>query len=87
MKLHGPFNRHVAANLDQQMHMIGHHDEIMELEFARRHIGAQHINQQRRITFRVEQGLDRPSKSEPELVLVQGRPRLTGEVQKEIVRI
>jgi len=32
--LHGLFNSHVIDNLDQKMDVIGHDNEIMQLEFA-----------------------------------------------------
>jgi hypothetical protein len=54
-ELHGPFDRHLAANCDQ-MRMVRHHDEMMELEFARPRIGTQHVNEQHCIAFRLEQG-------------------------------
>jgi len=33
-ELHGLFNSHVIGNLDQKMDVIGHDNEIMQLEFA-----------------------------------------------------
>ena len=33
-ELHGLFDRHVAGHLDQEVNVIGHDNEIMQLEFA-----------------------------------------------------
>src|ERR1039457_2059355 len=38
------------------MHMVWHDYEIMQLEFSRRHIRSQHVDEQRRVPLRLQQG-------------------------------
>ena len=42
-----------CVDRNEQMHMIGHDDEIMQLEFSRRDIRTQDVDEQRCIAFRI----------------------------------
>jgi len=50
-KLHGLFDGHFMVNCYQEMYVIRHEDEIMELEFALRDIRTHNVDQKRRIPF------------------------------------
>lgn len=55
-ELHGPFNGRIACDREQQMQVVRHDDEIVQLEFSRRNVGTQHVDQQQGIALRLEQG-------------------------------
>jgi hypothetical protein len=38
------------------MHVIGHDDEVMHFEFALASVGAQHVNEQGRVSLGLQQG-------------------------------
>lgn len=50
-ELHGLFDGHFPVNCYQEMYVIRHDDEIMELKFALRDIRTHHVDQKRRIPF------------------------------------
>ena len=54
MKLHCLFDGHVARKCHQQMKMIWHDHEIMQLKFTCGYIQSQHVDEKHRIPFRLE---------------------------------
>src|ERR1017187_1254149 len=55
-ELHGPFHCHAVADRQQYMQMVRHDDKVVDPEFPGRHIGAKHVDPQRGIPFRLQQG-------------------------------
>ena len=50
-ELHGPFNGRIACDREQQMQVVRHDDEIVQLKFSRRYVGTQHVDQQQGIAL------------------------------------
>ena len=54
-ELHGFLDGHVAVKFDQQVNVIGHDDEVVQLEFVLGDQRTQHIDQQARIAFSLKE--------------------------------
>jgi hypothetical protein len=54
--LHGLLDGHVRTDRYQEVQVIGHDHEVMEPEFPGRYVRTQHVDHQRGVAFRLQQG-------------------------------